>query len=223
MQLSENGAAALATDEGPYAREFMSGRQYRDVYSVDVTTGKRTKILTKSLYGATLSPSGRYAAYQQDGQWSVLDLKSGARTNLTGKIKSGFVNTEDDHPVPERRAYGLAGFTTGEKSVLVNDRFDLWQVAIDGSSATRLTRGREDSTVYRCVNEGGGGGGGGGREGEAAAVRGRRRASSTAKAERSTRRSRSCCRPPASTTRRADTRGSRSASRRSSSSGSTRA
>ncbi len=165
VQISENGAAALATDEGPYAREFMSGRQYRDVYSVDVTSGKRTKILTKSLYGATLSPSGRYAAYQQDGQWNVLDLKSGTRTNLTGKLKVGFVNTEDDHPVPERRAYGLAGFTTAEKSVLVNDRFDLWQIAIDGSSATRLTKGREDSTVYRCVNEGGGGGGGGGRGG----------------------------------------------------------
>jgi dienelactone hydrolase len=167
VQLSENGAAALATDEGPYAKEFMSGRQYRDVYAVDVATGKRTKILTKSLYGASLSPSGRYATYQQDGQWMVLDLQSGTRTNLTGKLKVGFVNAEDDHPVPERRAYGLGGFTTGEKSVLVNDRFDIWQIAIDGSSATRLTRGREDSTVYRCVNEGGGfgGGGGGGRGG----------------------------------------------------------
>jgi dipeptidyl aminopeptidase/acylaminoacyl peptidase len=165
VQLSENGAAALATDEGPYAKEYMSGRSYRDVYSIDVATGKRTKILTKSPYGATLSPSGRFAAYQQDGQWSVLDLKTGTRTNLTGKLKIGFVNTEDDHPVPERRAYGLAGFTTGEKTVLVNDRFDLWQIAVDGSTATRLTRGREDSTVYRCVNEGGGFGGGGGRGG----------------------------------------------------------
>ena len=166
VQLSANGAAALATDEGPYAREYMSGRQYRDVYSVDVTSGKRTKILTRSLYGATLSPSGRYAAYQQDGQWNVIDLKSGTRTNLTGKLKVGFVNAEDDHPVPERRAYGLTGFTTGEKSVLVNDRFDIWQIPIDGSPATRLTKGREDSTVYRCVNEGGGfGGGGGGRGG----------------------------------------------------------
>jgi dipeptidyl aminopeptidase/acylaminoacyl peptidase len=165
IQLSDNGAAALATDEGPYAREYMSGRQYRDVYSIDVASGKRTKILTKSLYGATLSPSGRYATYQQDGQWMALDLSTGTRSNLTGKVKSGFVNVEDDHPVPERRAYGLAGFTTGEKSVIVNDRFDLWQISIDGSSATRLTRGREDSTVYRCVNEGGGFGGAGGRGG----------------------------------------------------------
>jgi len=160
ISLSENGSAMLATDEGPYAREYMSGRQYRDVYRVDLTTGKREKLLTKNLYGATLSPTGRYATYQQDGQWWVADLSNGTRSNLTGKIKSTFVNAEDDHPVPERRAYGIAGFTTGEKAAIVYDRFDLWQVNIDGSNPVRLTRGREDSTVYRCVTEGGGGRGG---------------------------------------------------------------
>src|SRR6185437_1798466 len=56
---------------------------------------------------------------------------------------------------------GVAGFTTGEKSVIVYDRFDLWQVNLDGSNPVRLTRGREDSTVYRCASEGGGSGGGG--------------------------------------------------------------
>ena len=172
VQLSESGTVALATTEEPYAAEYMSGRQYRDVYRVDVATGKRDKIVTKSLYGASLSPSGRYALYQQDGQWMSLDLTTGARSNLTGKIKSVFVNMEDDHPVPERRAYGVAGFTSGEKSVIVYDRFDLWQVNVDGSNATRLTRGKEDSTVYRCASEGGGfGGGGGGGRGAAAASR----------------------------------------------------
>lgn len=160
VSLSDNGGAALATDEGPYAREYMSGRQYRDVHRVDLATGKRDKLLTKNLYGATLSPSGRYAMYQQDGQWWSADLSNATRSNLTGKIKSAFVNMEDDHPVPERRAYGMAGFTTGEKSVILYDRFDLWQVNLDGSNPARLTRGREDSTVYRCVSEAGGGRGG---------------------------------------------------------------
>ena len=172
VQLAENGSVALATDEEPYAADYMSGRQYRDVYHVDVATGKRDKILTKSLYGATLSPTGRFALYQQNGQWMSLDFTTGTRSNLTGKIKSVFVNMEDDHPVPERRAYGVAGFTTGEKSVIVYDRFDLWQVNVDGSNATRLTKGFEDSTVYRCASEGGGfGGGGGGRGGAAAGSR----------------------------------------------------
>jgi dienelactone hydrolase len=162
VQIGESGTA-LASDENPYVREVMSGRQYRDVYRVDVATGKRDKILTKSAFGATLSPSGRYATYEQDGNWWLLDVSSGTRTNLTGKIKSAFVNMEDDHPVAERRAYGIAGFTTGEKSLVVYDRFDLWQVNVDGSSPVRLTRGKEDSTVYRCASEGGSGGRGGGR------------------------------------------------------------
>jgi hypothetical protein len=117
-----------------------------------------------------LSPSGRYAAYEQDGQWWLLDNTSGSRANLTGKIKSSFVNMEDDHPVAVRRAYGMAGFTTGEQSVVLYDRFDLWQVNVDGSNPVRLTRGREDSTVYRCASEGGGFGGRGGGRGRGGAA-----------------------------------------------------
>ena len=161
VQLSDAGNVALAQDDAPYGREAMSGRAVRDLYTVDPATGRRTKILSKSAFGATLSPSGKNALYQQDGQWWSLDLSSGAHANLTGKIKSSFVNMEDDHPVPERRAYGIAGFTTGEKAAIVYDRFDLWQVNLDGSNPQRLTRGREDSTVYRCASEGGGGRGGG--------------------------------------------------------------
>ena len=165
VQLSELGNVAVVNNDVAYGKEYMSGRAVRDVYTVDPVTGSRTKILTRSPFGATLSPSGRYALYQQDNAWWAMDLSSGARANLTGKAKSTFVNMEDDHPVPERRAYGLAGFTSGEKTAIVYDRFDLWQVSLDGSNATRLTRGREDSTVYRCASEfaGRGGGGGGGR------------------------------------------------------------
>jgi dipeptidyl aminopeptidase/acylaminoacyl peptidase len=167
VQFSANGNVAFATTEAPYAREYMSGRAYRDVYTVDLSSGKRDRVLTKSLYGASLSPTGRYALYQDNGQWWSRDLTTGKTSNLTAGIKSVFVNMEDDHPVPERRAYGMAGFTTNEKSAIVYDRFDLWQINLDGSSPTRLTRGREDSTVYRCASEsafggrGGRGGGGG--------------------------------------------------------------
>ena len=172
VQLSEDRSTVLASDENPYVREIMSGRSYRDVYRVDPATGQRTKLLTKSAYGATLSPSGKHVLYQQDGHWYALDLASGARTDLTGTIKSTFVDVEDDHPVAERRSYGVGGFTTDDRSAILYDRFDAWLVNLDGSNATRLTRGREDSTVYRCVTEGfgrfGRGGGRGGRGGAAA-------------------------------------------------------
>lgn len=161
VQVGAGGAYAVAMDQAPYVPEYMSGRTVDDVYLIDPATGKRNRLLTKSAFGVTMSPSGRVALYQQGGQWWSLDIASNARTNLTGKLGIPFVNMEDDHPVPERRAYGAAGFVEGEKSAIVYDRFDLWQVNVDGSKATRLTRGREDSTVYRCASEGGGFGGGG--------------------------------------------------------------
>jgi dipeptidyl aminopeptidase/acylaminoacyl peptidase len=60
-----------------------------------------------------------------------------------------FVNVEDDHPVAERRPYGAGGWLAGDRGVVLYDRYDLWQVAPDGGNPVRLTRGREDSTVYR--------------------------------------------------------------------------
>jgi dipeptidyl aminopeptidase/acylaminoacyl peptidase len=155
VQFSENRKAAIASDEDPYFKEIISGRYYRDLYRIDLTSGKRERIATKAPFGPVIAPSGHAYLAVRGGQWWYQDLTAaGGATpvSLTAKIKSGFVNVEDDHPVPERAAYGFAGWVAGEKSVIVYDRFDLWQVNVDGSNPVRLTRGREDSTVYRYVS-----------------------------------------------------------------------
>lgn len=149
VQLSDDQRVALATDDGPYFGEILSGRRYGDLYRVDIATGRRQRIGERLPYGASASPGGRYVLYAQGGHWWTYDLTSGARVNVTAKIPSAFVNMEDDHPVPERRPYGAGGWTTGDRTVIVYDRYDLWQVGPDGSNPVRLTRGREDSTVYR--------------------------------------------------------------------------
>ncbi|MDB4913351.1 MAG: peptidase prolyl oligopeptidase active site domain protein [Gemmatimonadetes bacterium] len=161
IQLSENRTIGLASDETPYFKESISGRPVRDVYVVNVATGAREKILTKTAFAPTMSPDARYLVYSQGGQWWSYDLASKARANLTAGTRTTWVNMEDDHPVPERRPYGVAGWTKGEQSVLLYDRFDVWQVNIDGTKPVRLTRGKEDSTVYRIARETAGGGRGG--------------------------------------------------------------
>ena len=149
VQLSEGQGVALTSDERPYFNEVISGRQYRDVYRVDPATGERERVAAKTVYPAAVSPGGRYVLYPQGGHWWTYDLTSKARVNLTAKIPSAFVNMEDDHPIHERRPYGVGGWTTGDRGIILYDRYDLWQVAPDGSKPVRLTRGREDSTVYR--------------------------------------------------------------------------
>jgi dipeptidyl aminopeptidase/acylaminoacyl peptidase len=149
VQLADSGRSVIVSDENPYFNDIISGRPYRDVYAVDVSTGEREKVLTKVAYEPSTSPTGRYILYLHDGQWWSYDRVSRARADLTGKTGSVFVDMEDDHPVAERQPYGVAGWMAGEKAVLLADRFDLWQVNPDGTHAMRLTRGREDSTVYR--------------------------------------------------------------------------
>ena len=149
--LSETEKVAIAADDRPYFDLMISGRQYRDYHKIDLATGRRDKVIAKTAFAPFMSPEGRYLVYAQSGQLWSYDVATGARANLTGKIQSAFVDMEDDHPVPERRPYGIGGWTTGEQSVLLYDRFDVWQVRPDGANPVRLTRGREDSTVYRVV------------------------------------------------------------------------
>lgn len=177
MQFAEQRTAALAGDQSAYAREVMSGRSYRDVFRLDATTGKRDPVITRTIGTTSMSPNGRYVLYSQKGQWWSYDATTGRRANLTEKSKASFVDVEDDHPTPERAMYGVAGWLLTEDAAIVYDKFDLWRLKLDGSGAERLTRGREDTTVYRNVSldpdrvgGGGFGGGGGGFGGAGGAV-----------------------------------------------------
>lgn len=149
VQLADSGRLVIVSDEDPYFTEIISGRPYRDVYTLDLESGKREKVITRVVFRPEVSPTGRYILYVDDGQWWSYDRANGARVDLTSKTGVSFMETEDDHPVAEHRPYGVEGWTAGEKSVILADRFDIWQVSPDGASATRLTRGREDSTIYR--------------------------------------------------------------------------
>jgi dipeptidyl aminopeptidase/acylaminoacyl peptidase len=47
---------------------------------------------------------------------------------------------EFDHPGP-KPSYGLAGYTSDGKTVIVQQRYDLWALPLDGSAARNLTNG----------------------------------------------------------------------------------
>ena len=122
----------------------------RDVYRSDVATGDRDKILDADRRRAVrLSPGGRYL-YVHDGRtsggWST--SRAARLRTSPGSVTNQFMNVESDHPAAVACALRRRRMDEGEKP----SSFTI--ASTSGRSrrrtkAVRLTRGREDSTVYR--------------------------------------------------------------------------
>ena len=51
----------------------------------------------------------------------------------------------------QKPAFGVAGWTKQDEAVLLYDRFDIWEVAANGSRAVRLTDGAAEQVRHRAV------------------------------------------------------------------------
>ncbi len=151
VSLSDDGTRALGTDDRPYRRLTDYGGRHADLYLVDAATGTRRPLFTKFRGTTPLwSPDGRWLACYLDKHWHVTDTTTGVTRNLTAKLKPGFWNEQDDRPEPPS-AYGSAGWTRDSASFVAYDRFDVWQLFVDGRPTRNLTagHGRTAKIAYR--------------------------------------------------------------------------
>jgi predicted peptidase len=142
---------AFATDATPYERDGMFGPYYRDLYIVDGASGERTLVKERVQFNYGVSPDGKYAVYAQDGHFYVYDIARRTHTNVTDGVTTSFVNVRDDHTVPEKPPFGVGGWTPGDRSLLLYDEYDVWEIAPDGSSARNLTNGAAERVRHRIV------------------------------------------------------------------------
>lgn len=89
--------------------------------------------------------------YYRDKNWFVYDPVLNIHIILTKKILTTWDNSAESSVPHEFMAYGIAGWSTDSKFLLLYDAFDIWQVATDGSSFKRLTQGREKDIVFRIA------------------------------------------------------------------------
>jgi len=171
VRLPRTGQRALAVDGTPYQNEAMFGRNFVDLYQVNLDTGDRAKVATRLIPPVEFSPGGRYAMNFREGDFWVYDLETGASRDMTKDSHIVFTNQENDYPVKQKPAYGVAGWTKDDRSAIVYDAYDLWEIFPDGASKPRrLTDGAADEVRHRYVRlapgvAGGGRGGRGGRGG----------------------------------------------------------
>jgi dipeptidyl aminopeptidase/acylaminoacyl peptidase len=144
-----DGRTAVLLDGRPYDRDRMFGPVYRNLYAMDIVTGERVRAGDRIQYQYGPSPSGRYLLYVRDGHYWTYDTQSRRHTNITADIATSFMNLENDLTIAEKPPYGTGGWAVDDRTVLLYDRYDIWEVRADGSRARNLTNGAGDQLRHR--------------------------------------------------------------------------
>jgi dipeptidyl aminopeptidase/acylaminoacyl peptidase len=141
LEVSQDGRWAVGRDTRGYIHDYK--RPAADIYRVNTSTGERTLMFKNQLIGSHIfgiSPDGRHFLYWKDNKFQDYELDTAATRTLGGSNAVSFVDMEFDHPGP-KPSYGLAGYSSDGKSVLVQHRYDLWLFPLDGSAPRNLTNG----------------------------------------------------------------------------------
>jgi dipeptidyl aminopeptidase/acylaminoacyl peptidase len=151
VTVGDDPSQLLGTSDLPYRQEMSWDQSYNDIYLLDVKTGRPKKVLEHWGNAATMSPAGKYVLHfdEKTGHWLTYRVADGARVNLTEKIQAKFQQENNTPDLPG--AYGSGGWTPDDKSVLLYDKYDIWEVKPDGSGARLVTvgEGRKQELVFR--------------------------------------------------------------------------
>lgn len=150
-----NTPFALLTTTRPYAlKKMWEGRTLRDIYTVDLMTGNKEMLKKGFNTNMHVSPAGKYAYWYnpQDSSWYAYSFNLKKETRLSDPFQ--FKADEEDNDVPDYPdAYGIAGWTAGDKSILIYDKYDIWQFDPEGKDKpVNLTvNGRTENKTYRLI------------------------------------------------------------------------
>ncbi|MEP1307740.1 MAG: prolyl oligopeptidase family serine peptidase [Balneola sp.] len=157
VNISENGEFMVGRDEKPYMNDVNWGVSPADLYRVNIKNGDKSVFAENIKRTLGYSPNGRYYLYQKmNGDQASLvlfDLEKNKRIDLTKNSPVQFSNVEHIYP-HENPPYGIAGWTLDGKSVIVNHKYDLWMLSLDGSEATNITKGigEKNNIIFRYAS-----------------------------------------------------------------------
>src|SRR5690606_801888 len=126
-----------------------------DFYLTNLDTGKKELLIDKlpsQVKYFTMSEDGGYLKYFKCGNWWAYNFSKGEHTNLTKEMDVELFYY-DFGQKDVIAAYGSPGWIMEENSVLIYDKYDLWQISLDGRKKKRLTYGREEGIKYRVYEK----------------------------------------------------------------------
>lgn len=149
-----NATHTFAVTSEPFAYQPQwEQHSTRDYYVRDLANGNRTLLLkgfpsTPNFLSA--SPDGGYLLYFKAGNWWTYNLVSKEHYNITGQLPHPVYQNDSQYP-DNKAMYDKPAWTIGDKSVLVADAFDIWEISPKGRVLRQVTRGRERGIRYRLA------------------------------------------------------------------------
>jgi len=150
-----DGRYALGiTDTGVRVESQWEGSTKKQAYLVDINTGEHKLVSSKLQAQYSISPGGNYILWfdDKDQNWYTYNIATQAKTNITGSAGVKFADELND--VPDYPSfYGVAGWTEGDKNVLIYDRYDIWSIDPATGKAVNFTNGlgRKEKLIMRYV------------------------------------------------------------------------
>lgn len=153
ISITQNTTKLIGSSGLPYRKLITWDGWYRDYYAVDTETGEREQILEKQRFGASLSPDGNFITWFNGEDWFLKNLTTDAVQNLTGEIPTPFYDEDNDRPEPAG-SYGIAGWTEGDRAVMIYDKYDIWQFDTSSGSFINVTdgAGRSENRIFRIYD-----------------------------------------------------------------------
>jgi acetyl esterase/lipase len=128
---------------------------------VDLESGERTLIAKKVARAMGVSPDSKWFLYLRDKHMTAYNIETGKTVVVDATAGKSFVDEDDDHAA-EKPIYGVAGWSKDGKYLILNHKYDVWALPIEGGKAINLTGGVGDAQEiqFRLVRFGQGGRGG---------------------------------------------------------------
>ena len=152
-----NATYVLASSNKDFLLESQwTGNAKNTYYIINNLTGETTPI-TQPLNGfAEASPLGKYVVYfnRENGNWYVYNIGEKSTKQLNQNVNVSFADEEFDMP-DFPRPYGLAAWTDNDESVIIKDRYDLWEFFLKGNKKPRnITNGcgRKNKITFSTYN-----------------------------------------------------------------------
>ncbi|MFC4232095.1 alpha/beta hydrolase family protein [Parasediminibacterium paludis] len=140
-----------STDFGRRIARQWQGSTFSDLYNVNPITGERKLILANFKGNVYPSYTGKFLLIYEDKKKAYTMYNSATQKlyAVATDIKYPLYDEENDVP-DDPNPYGIAKWMEGDKYVLINDHYDVWKVATEGTERSiPFTFGRYNKIVHR--------------------------------------------------------------------------